>query len=260
MKFDKEHWKEIDVNIDSLWIIGPRATGGKRSNCYHGNFAPQVPEHLIRRYTEEGDTVLDMFLGSGTTLYECELLKRNFIGFDINEDIIDFVKNQMGESNEIKYSICNCDVTNEARVEECILGHFEDSKKKKVDFIIAHPPYWDIIKFTDKKEDLSNITSLDDFIDAFIKSLSNTLRFLKAKKKFAVVLGDVYRNEEVVPLAFYVMNAIKKNFKCKLKGIVIKDIVGNRAKLGQEALWRYRTLKSDNFLFKHEYIFVFRKD
>ena len=72
MKFDKEHWKEIDVNIDSLWIIGPRATGGKRSNCYHGNFAPQVPNHLIRRYTEEGDTVLDMFMGSGTTLYECE--------------------------------------------------------------------------------------------------------------------------------------------------------------------------------------------
>ena len=260
MKFNKENWREIDVNIDSLWIIGPRATGGKRTNYYHGNFAPQVPNHLIRRYTEEGDTVLDMFLGSGTTLYECELLKRNFIGFDINEDVIDFVGKHMGDSDEIKYSIHHCDITNTDKVNLCISKHFESSKKKKVDFIISHPPYWDIIKFTDKKEDLSNIASLDEFIDTFIKAMSNVLKHLKSKKKFAIVVGDIYRNEEIVPLAFYLMNAIKQNFKCKLKGIVIKDIVGNRAKLGQEALWRYRTLKSDNFLFKHEYIFVFRKD
>ena len=57
----------------------------------------------------------------------------------------------------------------------------------------------------------------------------------------------------------WMMNAIKSKFPCKLKGIVIKDMLGNRAKLGIEYLWRYRALKSDNFLFKHEYIFVFKK-
>lgn len=259
MKFDKEHWKEIDVNIDSLWIIGPRATGGKRSNCYHGNFAPQVPNHLIRRYTEEGDTVLDMFMGSGTTLYECETLKRNFIGFDINQDIIDFVENRMEDTKDIKFTIHHCDITDTEKVSGCIAKHFEDSKKKKVDFIISHPPYWDIIKFTDQKEDLSNIADLNEFIDKFVLSMSNVLQHLKAHKKFAVVVGDLYRNEEVIPLGFLLMAAIKKNFKCKLKGIVVKDMVGNRAKLGMESLWRYRTLKSDNFLFKHEYIFVFKK-
>ena len=259
MKFDKEHWKEIDVNIDSLWIIGPRATGGKRSNCYHGNFAPQVPNHLIRRYTEEGDTVLDMFMGSGTTLYECETLKRNFIGLDINQDIIDFVEKQMDGAKDIKFTIHNCDVTDTEKVSACIAKHFEDSKKKKVDFIISHPPYWDIIKFTNKKEDLSNISDLNEFIDKFVISMSNVLSYLKKNSKFTIVVGDLYRNEEVIPLGFLLMSAIKRNFKCKLKGIVIKDIVGNRAKLGMESLWRYRTLKSDNFLFKHEYIFVFKK-
>lgn len=259
MKFDKEHWREIDVNIDSLWIIGPRATGGKRSNVYHGNFAPQIPNHLIRRYTEEGDTVLDMFMGSGTTLYECELLKRNFIGFDINQDIIDFTIKRMDNSKEIYYTIHNCDVTNKENVDKCVVKHFENSSKKKVDFIISHPPYWDIIKFTDKKEDLSNIEKLDEFIDKFILAMSNVLQHLKSKKLFAVVVGDLYRDQEVVPLGFYLMNAIKQNFNCKLKGIVVKDMVGNRAKLGMEALWRYRTLKTDNFLFKHEYIFVFKK-
>lgn len=260
MKFDKEHWKEIDVNIDSLWIIGPRATGGKRTNCYHGNFAPQVPNHLIRRYTDEGDTVLDMFMGSGTTLFECELLNRNFIGFDINEEMIHFVESRMKDSNTIRYSIFNCDITNSQGVNECINSHFEDCRKKKVDFIISHPPYLDIIKFTNKPEDLSNISGVREFIDKYLEALKNVLVHLKSKKKFAVVVGDIYRNEEVVPLGFYLMYAIRQSIDCKLKGIVVKDIVGNRAKIGQEALWRYRTLKSDNFLFKHEYIFVFKKN
>ncbi len=87
----------------------------------------------------------------------------------------------------------------------------------------------------------------------------NAVKFLRSGKYFAVVIGDVYRNSEVIPLGFYLMHSIKENIKCKLKGIVVKDMVGNRAKLGQEALWRYRTLKSDTFLFKHEYIFVFKK-
>ena len=259
MKFDKEHWKEIDVNIDSLWIIGPRATGGKRSNVYHGNFAPQIPNHLIRRYTEEGDTVMDMFMGSGTTLYECELLNRGFIGFDINQEIIDFVNGRMEDTKNINFSIFNCDVTDSSGVNDCVEKHFKGSKKKKVDFLISHPPYLDIIKFTEQKNDLSQISDLNLFLDRFVLAMKNCVEHLKSKKHFAVVVGDIYRDSEVVPLGFFLMNAIKKNIKCKLKGIVVKDMVGNRAKIGLEAIWRYRTLKSDTFLFKHEYIFVFKK-
>ena len=260
MKIDKSNWRDIDVNIDSLWIIGPRATGGKRSNIYHGNFAPQIPNHLIRRFTEEGDTVLDMFMGSGTTLYECETLNRDFIGFDINQDIINFVEGQMKGPDNIKFSIFNCDVTDTIHVGNCIQNHFSGSLKKKVDFIIAHPPYLNIIKFTDNPNDLSQISDVRLFIEKFILAINNCVEKLKSNKLFAVVIGDIYRDGEVIPLGFYLMDAIKRNIRCKLKGIIVKDMVGNRAKIGMEALWRYRTLKSDNFLFKHEYIFVFKKD
>ena len=47
----------------------------------------------------------------------------------------------------------------------------------------------------------------------------------------------------------------------KLKGIIVKNIEGNRGKLGiQGGIWRYRALNSDYYIFKHEYIFVFRKE
>lgn len=59
MKFDKSKWKELDINVDSLWVMGPRAKGGKHENVYHGNFAPQIPNQMIRRYTEEGGNVLE---------------------------------------------------------------------------------------------------------------------------------------------------------------------------------------------------------
>lgn len=259
MKFDKEHWKEIDINIDSLWIIGPRAKGGKRENIYHGNFVPQIPDHLVRRYTEEGDIVLEPFTGSGTTLYECERLKRHYIGFDINKDIIAHVEERMADCTDILFDIHECDCTDTVRVEEHIKESLKRMGRQRVDFVLSHPPYWDILKFTEQPNDLSNITNLNDFLSKFVISTQNAIQYLRAGKHFAVVIGDLYRNGEVIPLGFYLMYAIKRSIKCQLKGIVVKDMVGNRAKLGNEALWRYRTLKSDTFLFKHEYIFVFKK-
>lgn len=259
MKFDKEHWKELDINVDSLWIIGPRAQGGKRENNYHGNFTPQVPDNLIRRYTEEGETVIDLFMGSGTTLYECERLGRNYIGFDINDDIIDHVKSKMEDATNIKYFINKCDVVNTEDFNSVIEPELKEIGKKKADFLIVHPPYWDIIHFTDQSCDLSNIEKLEDFIEKFKTCMSNALNYIKSNRHFAIIVGDLYRDSAVVPLGFYLMDVINKSFKCKLKGIVIKDMVGNRGKLGIENLWKYKALKSDYFLFKHEYIFVFRK-
>lgn len=256
-----ENWKEIDINVDSLWIINERDKSGKHENFYHGNFIPQIPNQLIRRYTKEDETVLDVFLGSGTTLFECERLNRKFIGFDINEEIIDYVSDKMQTSLFYSdYSIHLCDSTNKKDVESAIKKAFEQLKIKGVEFVIMHPPYMDIIKFTNKNEDLSQIGDLKKFVDKFIMVCKNNLQYLNNKRYFAIVIGDIYKNGEVIPLSFYVMDSIKRNFDVKLKGIIIKNIEGNRGKLGKGGIWKYRALKSDYYIFKHEYIFVFKKE
>ena len=177
VQITKDTWREVDLNVDSLWIIDERDKSGKHANVYHGNFIPQIPNQLIRRYTKEGDTVLELFSGGGTTLFECEILKRNYIGFDINKEIIKYVKEKMGDSKEIKYSICECDVTDEVSFNKEASSVCREFAVEKVDFIIAHPPYLDIVKFTQDKRDLSQISNLQLFIEKFVQAMNNGLAF-----------------------------------------------------------------------------------
>lgn len=51
---------------------------------YSSKYIPQIPRNLLLVLSKKGDTVLDCFVGSGTTLVECRLLGRNAIGIDIN--------------------------------------------------------------------------------------------------------------------------------------------------------------------------------
>ena len=51
---------------------------------YPAKFIPQIPNALIQELSSVGDTVLDIFCGSGTTLVESLLLKRNAVGIDAN--------------------------------------------------------------------------------------------------------------------------------------------------------------------------------
>ncbi len=69
----------------------------------HGKHETIKPVKLISHYIElssdEGDTILDPFMGSGTTSIACKRLKRNFIGIEINEDYYKLAKNEL--ENEI---------------------------------------------------------------------------------------------------------------------------------------------------------------
>lgn len=255
-----DDWKQLDIDVNSLWLINERDKSGKHKNVYHGNFIPQIPNQLIRRFTKENDLVLDVFLGSGTTLYECENLNRKFIGLDINEKMIDYVNSQMTNTVFKNYSIHKCDVTSEIQTKQEIENGLSFLGEKNVDLILFHPPYMDIVKFTDNENDLSHIGELNIFVKKFIQVCKNTLPYLSKNRYFGLVIGDVYKNGEVIPLSFYLMDAIKRNFKTKLKGIIVKNIEGNRGKLGKNGIWTYRALKSDYYIFKHEYIFVFKKD
>lgn len=56
-------WKEYDdIITDSLWVLDKRDDSGTHLGWYWGNFIPQIPNQLLRRYTKQGEWVLDPFV------------------------------------------------------------------------------------------------------------------------------------------------------------------------------------------------------
>ena len=51
---------------------------------YSAKYIPQIPQYIIKHLSKKNDTVLDTFLGSGTTIVEANCMMRNSIGIDIN--------------------------------------------------------------------------------------------------------------------------------------------------------------------------------
>lgn len=258
---DLENWRESNINTDSLWLINERDKSGKHKNIYHGNFIPQIPNQLIRRYTKKDEVVFEPFAGSGTTLFECEELGRKYIGLDINPEMIQYIQNNRDQMfSEDRTFIEQCDSTDVEAVSSAVGRGLKQLVEKDVQFVLIHPPYMDIVKFTENENDLSRINDINDFVQKFKTVCENSLAYLRKNRYFAIVIGDVYKNSEVLPLSFYCMDMIKRNFRVKLKGVIVKNIEGNRGKIGQNSIWKIRALRSDYFIFKHEYIFVFKKE
>ncbi|MEK7482379.1 MAG: DNA methyltransferase [Patescibacteria group bacterium] len=241
------NWKESEIWTDSLWIIPERDKTGKHDGFYHGNFVPQIPRQLILRYTKRNDIVFDPFVGSGTTAYEAERLGRHFIGIDIQHDLIKHIKSRVDNENYFAELITG-DSTDK-KTFSSITEILNARKKKNIQLAILHPPYADIIKFSDLKEDLSNTKSLKEFLEKFSAVLKNTIEVLEKARYLTIVIGDKYTAGRWIPLGFYCMNEAQK-LGLTLKSIIIKNIEGNRAKQHKEAIWKYRALSSDYYIFK----------
>lgn len=250
-------WKEYDdIFTDSLWILDKRDNSGVHIGSYWGNFIPQIPNQLLKRYTKKNDWVLDTFLGSGTTLIECKRLGRNGIGIELQSDVVkladDLIKKEKNPFNVVVKAV-NGDSTKINYKSE-----LEKLSVEKVQFLIMHPPYHDIIRFSNNKSDLSNSKSIDEFIELFGKVIDNTYPILEKGRYFALIIGDKYSKGEWIPLGFYCMQEVLKR-KYKLKSVIIKNFDETKGKMNQKELWRYRALVGGFYIFKHEYIFLFKK-
>lgn len=250
-------WKEYDdIITDSLWVLDKRDKTGVHSAEYWGNFIPQIPNQFLKRFTKKNDWVLDTFLGSGTTLIECQRLKRNGVGIELQEDIVNLAKRNIDKekkNSSSKIKVIHADSTK--------LDYKKELEKIGIDsvqFLIMHPPYWDIIKFSDDEKDLSNATSINEFLTLFGKVIDKTFPILDKGRFLAVVIGDKYLNGEWIPLGFYTMQEVLKR-SYKLKSTIVKNFEDTTAKRNQKALWRYRALVGGFYIFKHEYIFLFQK-
>jgi len=251
-------WKEYsDIITDSLWIMDKRDNSGVHKADYWGNFIPQIPNQMIRRYTKKGDWVLDTFAGCGTTLIEAQRLGRNALGIELQPAVVE-TANDLIQKEPNKFSTINkAEQGDSANTDYTKL--LSKYRIKSFQLLIMHPPYFDIIKFSDNPLDLSNSASVKDFLERMRIITQKASEYLEKGRYFALVIGDKYHKGEWIPLGFLTMQEILKT-GFMLKSVIVKNFEDTTGKRNQKELWRYRALVGGFYIFKHEYIFLFMKN
>lgn len=252
---DLNLWRDYGhIKTDSLWIIDK---GNMVDKNFHGAFVPEVGRQLVERYSKEGSVVLDLFIGSGTTINVCQELNRKVIGVDLDSEKIVSLRDKFTEdvnTNLICFNSADIELTN-------IVKQINSKKNDQelVDLVILHPPYWDIIKFSSNPDDLSNAKTIDAFRDMMTGVANNAYSLLKPGCFACLVIGNCYANSEVVPLNQICSDVLRdKGFKFKAE--IVKNMSGNEKAKGKDAnLWRYRALAGGFNIFKHEYVMIFQK-
>ncbi len=83
-KLDKDFW--LSLKNSDIWLMKPEKSGNRRKHA--APFPLEIPRRLIKAYSFVGETVLDPFCGSGTTLAAAVDQGRHGIGYDLNSDFL----------------------------------------------------------------------------------------------------------------------------------------------------------------------------
>ena len=278
---------EFTSETTTVWSFPVRGTWATHNNKYRGNFAPQLARNVIEMYSQPGDLILDPMAGGGTTLIEAKLLGRRFIGADINPaavklcenvtafkigttDFADYAdkkvngKRQKAKSRTADGSNLNTErrLPNTERcplnAEKIVCADVRDLSflaDGSIDLILTHPPYMNIIRYSDGiAGDLSAISSVKKFCAEMRIAAGELYRVLKPGKHCATLMGDTRRGRHFVPLAYRVMDVFLD------AGFVLKeDIIKVQHNCTTTSRWVGKAKKAGFYLIMHEHLFVFRK-
>ncbi len=257
---DLRRWREYaDIETDSLWLIPSRSRDGGHQFDYHGNFVPQIATQTFLRFSKRGDVVLDLFLGSGTSAIEAVRLGRRCVGVELKPELVEHVRGKLPAAAlaaDVRLLQGDSAAPETAERVRAALAELGCSLAQ---LLILHPPYADIIRFSDRPEDLSNAGSTAEFLARFGLVARQGYDLLEPGRFAILVIGDKYARGELVPLGFYCL-AKMNEVGFRTKALVVKNIEGNEIGKGRRNnLWRYRALAGGFYIFKHEYVVVFQK-
>lgn len=181
---------------------------------------------LIRFFTKRNDTVLDPFVGIGSTLKACALDGRRGIGIELNPTFADLARKRL--VSEIT------DMFSSKDEQQIIEGDVRDIlptiKSDSVDFIVTSPPYWSILKkkedhkvrqeriakglstdYGDDNRDLANITSYKDFLAELTSVFAGCARTLKKGKYMAIIVSDFRDKSKYIMFHSDLARALEKH-------------------------------------------------
>lgn len=212
----------------SVWDFKERGEGGDKS--FHGNTSPKVIRQVLLMWTKPLDRVVDPMAGSGTAVDVCKKLGRRCYAFDL------YPKRE---------EIDEHDATQPWQLDE------------PADLIFIHPPYWNLVRYGNKRNDLSGTSTVGDYYRLLQQCFKNAYNGLKEKGYIAVQQGDLVQDGRSYPLCFETYDILKEiGFIYHANIIKIAHGDTSRKKSGMlvaEYKWQ------DQLKISHDLILVFKK-
>ena len=241
--------KDFKEEQTTVWSFKQRGNWATHSGEYRGNWSPYIPRNVIFKYSKPGELVLDYFCGAGTTAVECKLLGRRCIAFDINDKAIELAKKNIDFIDEKGHSkVCE---------PELLVGDARDLsflQDNSINLICAHPPYANILHYTDAKEGDLSFFDIEEFLEEMAKVAKESFRVLEPGRQCAILIGDTRRKKHVLPLGFKLID-VYLNAGFKLKELVIK----RQHNCKTTGFWYANSIKYNFLLLAHEYLPIFEK-
>ena len=237
--------ENFELETNTVWSFPDRGKWATHDAKYRGNWSPYIPRNIILRYSQKGDLILDQFAGGGTTLVEAKLLGRNIIGVDVNPDALERCR----EKTDFKREDCG-----KVYIKNGDARNLDFVPDESIDLICTHPPYANIIEYSENIEnDLSHL-NLPAFLEEMRKVATECYRVLKPGKFCAILMGDTRQKGHMIPMSFEVMNIFQES-GFRLKEIIIKEQHNCKA----TGYWKTNSIKYNFLLIAHEYLLVFHK-
>jgi DNA modification methylase len=232
LKIPKNYADDNNPRLETttLWDY-PRQNYGKSqkgSNKFAGVTPAFVIYNMIKRYTEQGDLVLDPMAGSGTTIDVCREEGRRCIAYDISPTRPDITQN---DARKIPLTDASAEM------------------------IFIDSPYGDNIKYNDHPGNIGHISAeTNEFYKELDKVMAECYRVLKPGKVLGWLIGDQWVKKKFTPVGFRVYECL-----CKYFDTVDIICVARRSQTSNSAIWHSRALRFNFYLRGFKYLFIMRK-
>lgn len=200
--------------------------------------APYSYQDIIRFiefFTKPGDSVLDPFVGIGSTLKACAISGRSGVGIELSTKFSTLAEQRLEEElTPEQRSNSHLQVIN-ADAREAIATLENDS----FSFLITSPPYWGILnkvdhkaqqerilqgldhKYSESALDLANIASYEEFLREVTDVFTQAAPKIKSKKYVCAIVGDFRNKDRYIMFNADLARSIEATGCYRLKGVTI---------------------------------------
>lgn len=189
---------------------------------------------IVRFFTKRGATVLDPFVGVGSTLKACAIDGRNGIGIELNPTFAELSRQRL--NTEVR------DMFSSAGEQKILEGdardHLPNIQTESVDLVVTSPPYWSILKKQDHKvrqeriekglvkdygddaRDLGQIEVYEEFLAELTNILGECARTLRRGKYMAIIVSDFREKSRYIMFHADLAKSLEK-FGMEMRGLTV---------------------------------------